>query len=221
MLAPMPEANPGAVPGGPLPEETPGGPGAAPGGPLPGTAAGGSAPGEAPRDPLPGVVVRPSARVLLLDGHDRVLLFRGRGLVKNSGLAWFTPGGGVDPGEELTAAAARELREETGQVVSPDDFGQVVAVSRGHWADADDRLFYAWDHYFLLRVPEPTVDLSGMEDLERSLLDTFRWWPLPELRTTGDHVIPPGLPGLLDRLLTGDLPAEPLILPWHHPEPPL
>ncbi|MEU9837089.1 NUDIX domain-containing protein [Streptosporangium sp. NPDC048047] len=177
-------------------------------------------PEATPRDPLPGAVVRPSARVLLLDGRDRVLLFRGRGLVKGSDLAWFTPGGGVNPGEDLAVAAARELREETGQVTSPEDLGPVVAVSRGHWTDLDDRLFYARDHYFLLRVPEPSVDVSGMEDLERSLMDTFRWWTLPELRTTGDHVIPPGLSGLLDRLLTGGLPAEPLVLPWHHPEPP-
>jgi len=35
--------------------------------------------------------------------------------------AWVLPGGGVDTGESLVACAQRELEEETGLVVSPDD----------------------------------------------------------------------------------------------------
>jgi 8-oxo-dGTP pyrophosphatase MutT (NUDIX family) len=35
-------------------------------------------------------------------------------------LCWVTPGGGVRAGETLAAAAVRELREETGIVVTPD-----------------------------------------------------------------------------------------------------
>ena len=51
--------------------------------------------------------VRRSARVLLLDASDRLLLVQ-------SGHAWFAPGGGVEEGERLAVAAARELREEIG-----------------------------------------------------------------------------------------------------------
>ncbi|MFB9879287.1 NUDIX hydrolase [Planobispora siamensis] len=166
---------------------------------------------------MPEAIHRPTARILLLDDDDRILLWRGLGPTENPEYAWFTPGGGVDPGETLTEAAARELREETGNTVSPEDFGPVVAVSSGYWRDRDGRLFRAEDSYFLLRLSEPVVDVSGMEDLEHSLLDTFRWWTLPELRTGGEFTIPVDLAALLERLLS-DPPQEPIVLPWHRPE---
>ena len=50
---------------------------------------------------------RRSARVILADSADRLLLFESEGF-------WFTPGGGVEPGETIEQAATRELWEETG-----------------------------------------------------------------------------------------------------------
>ncbi|MCT9931470.1 NUDIX domain-containing protein [Planotetraspora sp. A-T 1434] len=168
---------------------------------------------------MPDVILRPSARILLVDHQERILLFRGLGPTKNPDYAWFTPGGGVRPGEALTEAVARELEEETGHAVSPGAFGPIVATSSGHWIRADGQLFRADDSFFFLRVREVEVDISHMEDLERSLIDRYHWWTLPELKTTDERVIPLGLAELLERLLTGDLPREPVILPWHHPEP--
>jgi 8-oxo-dGTP pyrophosphatase MutT (NUDIX family) len=55
---------------------------------------------------------RRSARVLLLDASDRLLLVQ-------SGDAWLVPGGGVEEGEGLAEAAARDLREETGSPSHP------------------------------------------------------------------------------------------------------
>jgi 8-oxo-dGTP pyrophosphatase MutT (NUDIX family) len=57
-----------------------------------------------------------SARLLILDEANRVLLFRF--VYKRGPLAgqdfWGTPGGGVEDGETLEQAAVRELVEETG-----------------------------------------------------------------------------------------------------------
>ena len=48
------------------------------------------------------------------DGADRVLLTRRSPFMRTFPRAWVPPGGGVDPGERSAAAAAREVREETG-----------------------------------------------------------------------------------------------------------
>src|SRR5204863_7160399 len=55
----------------------------------------------------PVVVV--GAAVLLTDDAGRLLLLK-----RSDNLAWGPPGGAVEPGELVEAAARREVREETG-----------------------------------------------------------------------------------------------------------
>jgi 8-oxo-dGTP pyrophosphatase MutT (NUDIX family) len=59
-------------------------------------------------------IIRPTARVLLLDEFDRVLLFRGQDPLTPSIRYWFPAGGGIEPGESAADAAQREVWEETG-----------------------------------------------------------------------------------------------------------
>ena len=56
-----------------------------------------------------------AASAVILDGTGRVLLVR-RGREPDKG-RWSVPGGKVEPGETLQAAAAREAWEETGFLV--------------------------------------------------------------------------------------------------------
>jgi 8-oxo-dGTP pyrophosphatase MutT (NUDIX family) len=78
-----------------------------------------------------------SARVILLDASDRLLLVRSA-TTHGQPDAWFTPGGGVEDGEDLASAAARELQEETGLAVDPQDL-RLVAYTTGtanlRWAN--------------------------------------------------------------------------------------
>ncbi|TDC06656.1 NUDIX domain-containing protein [Nonomuraea longispora] len=163
------------------------------------------------------IISHSTARVLLVNDCDRLLVYRGLLLqVGDPFYAWFTPGGGVDPGESLQQAAARELREELGYAVAPEALGPVVATSSGTWS-LRGQTFRSVDSYFLLRVSRLQVDTSGMDDEERRVTDHFAWWTVSQLESAEEMVVPVGLAMLMQRLLAGDFPTQQVALPWHLP----
>jgi 8-oxo-dGTP pyrophosphatase MutT (NUDIX family) len=162
-------------------------------------------------------VRRESARVLLVDSRDRLLLFRSlRHPGKPElGTLWHTPGGGINDGEPAAQAAARELFEETGLAVGPDDLGPVVAVTSGA-ADVGWMAGEFHDAFFFHRVSRHHVDISRFEELEASTYVEHRWWSVSELAQTTETVVPNDLAALVSDLLAGAVPGEPVRLPWHH-----
>lgn len=108
---------------------------------------------------------RPTVDVVILLPGDRVVLVERR----NEPRGWALPGGFVDEGETLEAAAAREAREETGLAV--DLIEQFHAYSdprrdpRGHTVTT----------VFLGRATGSPV---GADDAARA--GAFRWTELPD-----------------------------------------
>lgn len=148
-------------------------------------------------------IARPAARVLLVDEAERVLLFRGADPGRPNERYWFTPGGGLDPGEPPADGAVRELAEETGLHVSPTALGPPV------WHEVTDFQFdgrwYRQDqHFFLLRVVAWRVDTTGFDQVERDTIDAHRWWAVSELDRTAERFYPTELPALLRRVLRGE-----------------
>jgi 8-oxo-dGTP pyrophosphatase MutT (NUDIX family) len=166
-------------------------------------------------NPPDGLIHRRAARVLIVDEEDRVLLFFGSGLIRQDTDYYFTVGGGVDEGESLAEAAAREIYEETGLHVAPEALGAPVAHTEGRWTTHRGTRFHSDDHFFFLRTAHFEPDLSGLEEGEVAEIDHPAWLSPADLDATDAIVFPIGLAGVLKRLLSGERLDAPIELSWH------
>ncbi|MFW6599897.1 NUDIX domain-containing protein [Propionibacteriaceae bacterium Y2011] len=151
--------------------------------------------------------LRHSARGLIIDPDGHVLLYRFA--VPGGGpVVWCPPGGGVEPGESVRDALARELVEETGLT----DIGDPLHL--WHQVVEQPGLLVGWDgvinDYFLVQSArfEPQGSL-GADQLAAELVGDFRWWHLDDLAAhEGPELFSPReLPRLLDGALRHPPPA--------------
>lgn len=165
----------------------------------------------------PSLPVRHIARALVFDPADRLLLIEyesvhviDRARPQDRGF-WFMPGGGLEPSETHEEACRRELSEEIG--VADARIGPLVATCDGPF-----RLFVkardARERYFLVRLTDDRIDTARLAETEDNPVRGTRWWTLEELEGTAERIEPVGLVELARRLVSGDIPKQPVRLSW-------
>lgn len=159
---------------------------------------------------------RIAARAVLLDPDGEVLLIRGHDPTADPAdpvRFWFTVGGAVEPGEDLLAAVAREVYEETGRRVPVADFiGPVFRREAVFAFDGD--LIDSEEYFFVAAVPQYEPVPAALNADERRYIDELRWCSIEDIRAFAGFVYPKDLATVLPRarevLALGRPPAIPL-----------
>jgi ADP-ribose pyrophosphatase YjhB (NUDIX family) len=163
------------------------------------------------------LTVRDIARALVFDPDQRLLLIAYESVrpidpaKPEARTFWFMPGGGLEAGETHVEACRRELSEEIG--VADAEIGPQVAACDGPF-----HLFrtsrYARERYFVVHLPDATVDTSRLAETEDNPVLGTRWWTLAELEATSEHIEPQGLAAVARDIIAGTIPGTPIVLNW-------
>ena len=118
-------------------------------------------------DPNGSVYARPSVRAIIIRGGKL-------GMVHSLRYNYIKfPGGGIERGEDMQTALAREVLEETGCIVLPDTvrpYGYVHRIEHGN----TEEVFIQDNYYFFCDVAQETT-MQKLDDYEAYEHFTFKW----------------------------------------------
>ncbi len=141
-----------------------------------------------------------TARILLFDQDARLLLFKYRDPPKP--VFWGTIGGRLEPGETLVEAARRELLEETGlttELSEPAAWFLEHEMMRG----GEPHLMKEW--FFRAVTTTTALDDSRQTIEERQVIVGEKWWPVDEIETTDQIILPEELRTVIRAIAEGGL----------------
>jgi 8-oxo-dGTP pyrophosphatase MutT (NUDIX family) len=158
------------------------------------------------------IIERNVVRAVVLDVNRRLLLFHTQDpTYPELGTWWELPGGGIEAGETYLEAIVRELAEEAGLVIQPDQVGTPSWRRRAEYRyRGQRRISNEVVVPVQLAVPGPDVDGTGRVEFEAEDYFDFRWWPVEDVRASTERFYPGRLPQLLQPFLAQEAIDEPL-----------
>ena len=141
-----------------------------------------------------GKTIRRAARAIVLTHEREVLLMRARATSRPA--YWFTPGGGIEPGETDEACLRRELHEELG--LRQFELGPLL-IRRSFRMNMHPRWSEQHDNIYVIHHPRFEPHMS--DPREARTIDRFHFWPLPELHSTRELIFPDTLAQRVQRYL--------------------
>jgi 8-oxo-dGTP pyrophosphatase MutT (NUDIX family) len=149
--------------------------------------------------------IRHAVRVVMLDVHDQILLFR----IVNPETGesfWCSPGGGIEGSESAEQAARREVCEETGLAA---DLSSMVEIwHRRHVFTWRDKTIDQRERWFFTRTSHFEPTRGGHTAAELVDLQESHWWSVPQMRESTAVFVPLDLAALLDDLIRSGPPEH-------------
>ncbi len=112
------------------------------------------------------------------------------------------PGGGLDSGESFEDAAHRELVEEVGCSVV---LGPYVWFRR-HKHEWNGRPADQYERFFVAHAESLVVEPQHQD----GYISRHRWWTLEELKLSKEEFAPRAVARLLQDIISGNYPKEPI-----------
>lgn len=151
---------------------------------------------------------RHAVKLLIFDQAEQLLLLRAAD-PSSTRWGWYPVGGGIEPGEQIEDAAAREANEETGLKSL-----QLVAEvwHRRHVYRWQGNVCNVFERWFIVRTQHFTPNFDGLSADERRCITEARWWTTAELLQSTEPFAPPDLATRVRDLLRDGPPAAPINL---------
>lgn len=159
--------------------------------------------------------VRNAARIILLDGNNKILLFQIEDNTVYSpnepvlNAFWVTPGGGLKENESFEEAAIRELWEETGI--------EKVEISSCVWTRNKEinwkgEMILSHERFFVVRIKNVGIFLDNLTENEKEVYRSHKWWSIDELEDSNEKFIPDKLVIFLKPILEDIFPDNPIVI---------